>query len=124
MEYIAKTIEFDIPFYRGQFMCLCVYLEDMKLLEYIYPAYPVTSLKDQWINFNNKHYRIVAFMSKDSQSVDGEVFNETDLFWCDPKTMHPHCKQEFYPINELLFNQRGSWISNNIFVKRLIYRIL
>jgi hypothetical protein len=124
MEYIAKSLEFDVPFYKGPFLCLCVHSEEKELLESIYPAYPVTSLKDQWIELDGKRYRVVAFMSNDSNSVDGEVFNEADLFWCNPKALHSYSKKEYHPIKELLFTQRGGWISGNIHVKRLVYRIL
>lgn len=124
MKYIAKTINFDNSFYKGQHLCLCVFSEESELLESISSSYPLTLSKDQWVIIDNQRYRIVAFISDDANAREGEIFNEEDLFWCDPKTLLSYSKKEFFPIKELLFTERGGWIDIQIYVKRLVYKIV
>lgn len=145
MEYIAKDIEFNNRAYNGKHLCLCVFSEDPEQLEKIVASYPVTYWVDPKVNhqiidgrkypigetfipmyteIDGKNFRVLAFISKNADAVDGEVLKEEDLFWCDPKTLHTYSKTEYFPLKNLLFEQRSSVISAEIKIKRLVYRIL
>ena len=123
MEYIAKTFNFNVPFYEGPHLCLCVHGHEMAK---IVAAYPVggKNIVPIYTEINGKNFLAVAFMSKAAKAFEGEVFKQEDLFWCDPKALHYHSKPEYFPINDLLFQERGGWIDSDIHVKRIVERIL
>jgi hypothetical protein len=123
MEIIAKTFNFNVPFYKGPYLCLCIHCKDM---DKIVPAYPVggSNIVRIETEIDGKTFRAVAFISTDAKAFDGEVFKEEDVFWCDPKALHAHSKREYFPLKNLLFQERGGWIDSFIHIKRLVYRIL
>jgi hypothetical protein len=127
MEFIAKEIELNNSGYNGKRLALCIHSVEQELMASIVAAYPITchSQKEpMYVKIDGKEYRVVAFLSKDATTFDGEVLKEDDLFWCDPKALHTNSKKEYFPIKKLLFTQRGEWISAYIYVKRVVYRIL
>ena len=127
MKFIAKEIELNNIAYNGKHLALCIFSKDPELLELIVSAYPIVTKSHTdplYIAINGDLHRVVAFISKEANAYDGEVLNEKDLFWYDPKALHYHSKPEYFPLEKYLYIDKPGWISNEIKIRRRVYRIL
>lgn len=122
MEFIAKEIELNNSAYKGKHIALCIFSKDPELLELIVSAYPIN--EPLYIQIKGNMYRVAAFISKEANAHDGEILNESDLFWCDPKALHYHSKPEYFPLEKYLYIEKPGWISNEVKIKRKVFRIL
>jgi len=104
-------------------LCLCVH-SDPENLTKMFSNYPIDGY-DEFIRYEGLEYRVVCVISKRAKCVDGEEFTPEQLNWCDPKALTGFpVIPEYFPFEKYLYEKRPAWICSEIFVKRMVERIL
>lgn len=107
---------------------LCVAIHStVEEMDRMVRTYPINNVKTPYIRFDDKEFLVFAELSEKVTGVkDGDYLHKKDLFWCDPKALSTfYAKMEYFPLEEYLFDKnRGGWISDKIYKKCIVERIL